>query len=69
LLILVCVSATQVAWGAIFLEPVWMQPGEPAGVAVALPVKQGIPPAHLDPDRLEYPPSRATATISGCFFL
>lgn len=36
LIVPVCVSATHVAWGAIRLEPIWMQIGESAGYACAL---------------------------------
>lgn len=35
LLVPVCLSATHVAWGAVRLEPVWMQTGEAAGFATA----------------------------------
>ena len=35
-LVPVCLSATHVAWGAIRLEPVFMQTGEAAGLAAAL---------------------------------
>ncbi len=48
LLVPVCVSSTHVAWGAIRLEPVWMQTGEAAGVAAALARRKGIAPAALD---------------------
>ncbi|SKB00441.1 FAD dependent oxidoreductase [Prosthecobacter debontii] len=36
LIVPVCVSSTHVAWGAIRLEPIWMQIGESAGYACAL---------------------------------
>ena len=52
LLVPVCLSATHLAWGAVRLEPVWMETGEAAGVAAALALKQKIPPAKLDADRL-----------------
>jgi hypothetical protein len=52
LLVPVCLSATHVAWGAVRLEPVWMQVGEAAGVAAALAVKEKTPVALLPPDRL-----------------
>lgn len=52
LLVPVCLSATHVAWGAVRLEPVWMQTGEAAGFAAALAKKRGVAPAALDPDRL-----------------
>ncbi|MFM7290044.1 MAG: FAD-dependent oxidoreductase, partial [Planctomycetia bacterium] len=41
-----------VAWGTVRLEPVFMQTGEVAGLAAALAVKAGSPPAGLDADRL-----------------
>lgn len=49
LLVPVCLSATHVAWGAIRLEPVWMQTGEAAGFAAALAHRAKIAPAALDP--------------------
>ena len=52
LLVPVCLSATHVAWGAVRLEPVWMETGEVAGVAAALAKKQRTSPAQLDPDLL-----------------
>ena len=52
LLVPVCLSATHVAWGAVRLEPVWMQTGEAAGFAAALAVKGKTTPAKLDPDLL-----------------
>lgn len=52
LLVPVCLSATHVAWGAIRLEPVFMQTGEAAGFAAALAKREGTTPAALDSDRL-----------------
>ena len=52
LLVPVCLSATHVAWGAVRLEPVWMQTGEAAGLAAALSKQQRTAPAQLAPDRL-----------------
>ncbi|MBM4049989.1 MAG: FAD-dependent oxidoreductase, partial [Planctomycetes bacterium] len=52
LLVPVCLSATHIAWGAVRLEPVWMQTGEAAGVAAALALKRRTPPAQLEPDQL-----------------
>jgi hypothetical protein len=52
LLVPVCLGATHVAWGAVRLEPVWMQTGEAAGFAVALAKREQIPPAKLRPDVL-----------------
>jgi hypothetical protein len=52
LLVPVCLSATHIAWGAIRLEPVFMQTGEAAGFAAALAKQQGIAPAELDADLL-----------------
>jgi hypothetical protein len=52
LLVPVALSASHVGWGAIRLEPVWMQTGESAGFAAALAVKQDTTPAALNPDVL-----------------
>ena len=52
LLVPVCLSATHVAWGAVRLEPVWMQTGEAAGFAAALAKKHQTTPAKLESDLL-----------------
>lgn len=52
LLVPVPLSASHVGWGAIRLEPVWMQAGESAGFAAALAVKGKTTPAALDADKL-----------------
>ncbi|MDP1587641.1 MAG: FAD-dependent oxidoreductase, partial [Prosthecobacter sp.] len=52
LLVPVCLSATHVAWGAVRLEPVWMQTGEAAGFAAALAKKHQTTPGKLDSDLL-----------------
>ncbi|MDA3925785.1 MAG: FAD-dependent oxidoreductase [Kiritimatiellae bacterium] len=52
LLVPVCLSATHVAWGAVRLEPVWIQTGEAAGFAAALAMKEKTTPAALDSDLL-----------------
>ncbi|WP_170266795.1 FAD-dependent oxidoreductase [Brevifollis gellanilyticus] len=52
LLVPVCLSATHVAWGAVRLEPVWMQVGEAAGYAAALAKKQRTTVGKLDSDLL-----------------
>jgi len=52
LLVPVCLSATHVAWGAVRLEPTWMQIGEAAGQAAAMAVKNNTTPAGLNPDEL-----------------
>jgi hypothetical protein len=52
LLVPVCLSTTHIAWGAVRLEPVWMQTGEAAGFAAALAVRDRTTPAALDPERL-----------------
>lgn len=52
LLVPVALSASHVGWGAIRLEPAWMQAGESAGFAAALAVKGKTTPAALDPDAL-----------------
>jgi len=52
LLVSVAISASHVGWGAIRLEPVWMQMGESAGFAAALAVKSKTTPGKLDSDLL-----------------
>jgi hypothetical protein len=52
LLVPVCLSATHVGWGAVRLEPVFMQTGEAAGVAATLAIRQNRSPAQLNPDGL-----------------
>jgi hypothetical protein len=52
LIVPVCLGATHVAWGTVRLEPVFMQTGEVAGLAAAIAVKGGGPPAGLDADQL-----------------
>jgi hypothetical protein len=52
LLVPVALSASHVGWGAIRLEPAWMQIGESAGFAAALAVKAKTTPAALDSDLL-----------------
>lgn len=52
LLVPVCLSATHITWGAVRLEPVYMQTGEAAGFAAALAKQQKTTPAALDPDLL-----------------
>lgn len=52
LLVPACLSATHVAWGAVRLEPVWMQTGEAAGFAAALAKKHQTTPGKLDSDLL-----------------
>ncbi len=52
LLVPVALSASHVGWGAIRLEPVWMQTGEAAGFAAALAVKNQTTPGRLDSELL-----------------
>ena len=52
LLVPVCFGATHVAWGGARLEPVFMETGEAAAVAVAIASRSGIMPANVDGDRL-----------------
>lgn len=52
LLVPVALSSSHVGWGALRLEPVWMQTGEAAGFAVALAKKQGVAPSQINPEEL-----------------
>src|SRR6185312_11093013 len=52
LLVPVALSATHVAWGAVRLEPAYLEIGEAAGLAAALCRRQGVAPAKLDADAL-----------------
>ncbi|MCX7887576.1 MAG: FAD-dependent oxidoreductase, partial [Verrucomicrobiae bacterium] len=64
LLVPVCLSATHVAWGAVRLEPVFMQTGEAAGFAAALSKKRGGTPAALDSDLLVRTLCRAGCVVT-----
>jgi hypothetical protein len=48
LLVPVALSASHVGWGAIRLEPVWMQTGEAAGYAAALALEHKTSPGQLN---------------------
>ena len=50
LLVSTALSASHVGWGAIRLEPVWVQTGEAAGFAAALSLKHNTMPGKLDSD-------------------
>ncbi len=52
LLVPVCFGATHVAWGGARLEPVFMELGEAAAVAVALAHRANTLPGQVDGDRL-----------------
>ncbi|MBA4020630.1 MAG: pyridine nucleotide-disulfide oxidoreductase [Pirellula sp.] len=52
LIVPLCLSATHIAWGAVRLEPVWMQTGEAAGVAAALAKRKQTTPGELSGDEL-----------------
>ncbi|MEI9808034.1 MAG: FAD-dependent oxidoreductase [Bacteroidota bacterium] len=52
LIVPVCLSASHIGWGAIRLEPVWMEVGEVAGYVAAEAFNQGITPALVNPDEL-----------------
>ncbi len=64
LLVPVALSASHVGWGAIRLEPVWMQTGESAGFAAALAVKHNTTPAALDPGLLVRTLAKNRVTVS-----
>jgi len=52
LMVPVCLSASHIGWGTIRLEPTWMSIGESAGYAASLAIKNQIPPAHVDSNKL-----------------
>lgn len=52
LLVPVCLSSTHVGWGAIRLEPTWMNLAESAAHAAALAVETDVPPTRINPDQL-----------------
>ncbi|MBM3858135.1 MAG: FAD-dependent oxidoreductase [Verrucomicrobia bacterium] len=64
LIVPVCLSATHVAWGAVRLEPVFMQTGEAAGFAAALSKKHGVTPAALNSDLLVRTLCKAGCVVS-----
>lgn len=53
LLVTVCLSCSHIGWGTIRLEPTWMHIGESAGYALAEASRAHVPPAELDPVRLQ----------------
>jgi hypothetical protein len=52
LLVPVCVSTTHVAWGAIRLEPTWMQIGESAAYAILQSIKSKVKLPDIDTEVL-----------------
>ena len=52
LLVPVCLSATHVAWGAVRLEPTWMQIGESAAYAILQSKKDGVALPHINTETL-----------------
>ena len=50
LLVPVCLSASHIGWGAVRLEPVWMQIGEAAGLLASLAIKKALAPVAVDAD-------------------
>ncbi|MCR6720075.1 MAG: FAD-dependent oxidoreductase [Chitinophagaceae bacterium] len=50
LLVPVCLSASHIGWGAIRLEPVWMQTGEVAAYCIAEAISKNIRPKDLNED-------------------
>src|SRR5688572_3244056 len=53
LLVPVCMSASHIGWGTVRVEPVLMQLGEVAGYALALGVRDGLPPAQVSLEALQ----------------
>ncbi len=53
LLVPMALSATNVAYSSIRMEPVWMSVGQAAGVAAAIAVEQGVQPRHVPIDQLQ----------------
>lgn len=53
LLVPIALSATNVAFSSIRMEPVWMSTGHAAGVAAALAVRSGVQPRDIPIDRLQ----------------
>jgi len=64
LLVPVALSASHVGWGAIRLEPVWVQTGEAAGLAAALAKRHDTTLAALDADLLVRALCDRGATVS-----
>ncbi|TBL74561.1 FAD-dependent oxidoreductase [Paenibacillus thalictri] len=50
LLVTICLSCSHIGWGTLRLEPVFMQLGESAALAVSLARESGTPPGKLDAD-------------------
>ncbi len=53
LLVPVALSATHVAFSAVRMDPTWTVTGQAAGVAAAMSVRRGIPPALLKVEELQ----------------
>ena len=66
LLVPVCLSSSHVGWGSLRLEPVWLQTGEAAGVAAAMALQAGVPPAAISGRRLVGRMARLRSQV--CFF-
>jgi hypothetical protein len=64
LMVPVCLSASHVGWGALRLEPVWMQTGEAAGFAAALAKRKGCLAAEVSMDALLHNMVEARCMIS-----
>jgi len=52
LLVPVCLSTTHVAWGAVRLEPTWMQIGESAAYAILQAMEEKLPLQSIDTEKL-----------------
>jgi len=66
LLVPVCFGAPHVAWGGARLEPVFMELGEAAAVAVSMAHRGGIRPAQVDADRLVRELARRRFLLTFC---
>jgi len=53
LLVPVCLSATEVAWSSLRMEPVFMRMGQVAGTAAALAIKEKVPVQQVSIEKLQ----------------
>lgn len=64
LLVPVCLSASEIAWSSLRMEPVFMRAGQVAGTAAALAIKEKVPVQQVPVEKLQAALTNAGAVIS-----